>query len=440
MFSIRANLRNSWLKTFFSQSRGKVILRRISYQTTILENNKTIELLFRRYLKNECTPHEIKILLEYFGAGENEALLKKLIHEQSEEYRSATDGSYQVPEHLLETSFANIKNTISSENKKVFSLPFYKQKWFRVSAAAAVIFLVSTTAFYFLHKRSETIVALEKPTVPVIKDIPPGKDNAVLTLGDGTTIVLDSAANGALAQQGNIKVLKINGQIAYNKTDSKMDRKPVYNTITTANGNQYQLILTDGSKVWLNAASSIRFPTAFTGDERKVEITGEAYFEVAKDATKPFRVEFKSKSGENEEVEVLGTHFNVNAYEDEPEMKTTLLEGSVRIKNGDGIKMLAPGQQARITSKGIEIKNNIDLDQVVAWKNGYFVFNSVDIYTLMRQVQRWYDVDVSFEGKVSEDGYTGKISRDVPLSKFLHVLELNEVHIKTEGRKVVITP
>lgn len=403
-----------------------------------MENNKTIELLFQRYLKNECTPHEIKILLKYFGAEGNEALLKKLIHEQSEEYHT-TDGSYQASEHLLETTFANIKNIISSENKKVFPIPFYKQKWFRMSAAAAVIFFVSTTAFYFLHNKNETIVVLEKPAVPIIKDIPPGKDNAILTLGDGTTIVLDSAANGTLAHQGNIKVLKTNGQIAYNKTDSKMD-KPVYNTITTANGNQYQLILTDGSKVWLNAASSIRFPTAFTGNERKVEITGEAYFEVAKDATKPFRVEFKSQSGKNEEIEVLGTHFNVNAYGDEPEMKTTLLEGSVRIKNGDGIKMLAPGQQARITSKGIEIKNNIDLDQVVAWKNGYFVFNSVDIHTLMRQVQRWYDVDVSFEGTVSEDGYTGKISRDVPLSKFLKVLELNDVHIKTEGRKVVVMP
>lgn len=404
-----------------------------------MENNKTIELLFQRYLKNECTPQEIKILLEYFGTEGNEAVLKKMIHEQSEEYYT-TDGSYQASEHLLKTSFANIKKIIALENNKVFSLPFYKRKWFRVAAAASIIFLVSTTAFYFLHKKNETIVALEEPAVPIIKDIPPGKDNAVLTLGDGTTIVLDSAANGTLAQQGNIKVLKINGQIAYNKTDIKMDRRPVYNTITTANGNQYQLILTDGSKVWLNAASSIRFPTTFIGNERKVAITGEAYFEVAKDATKPFRVEFKSKSGENEEIEVLGTHFNVNAYGDEPEMKTTLLEGSVRIKNEDGIKMLKPGQQAGITSKGIEIKNNIDLDQVVAWKNGYFVFNSVDIHTLMRQVQRWYDVDVSFAGAVSEDGYTGKISRDVPLSKLLHVLELNDVHIKTEGRKVVIMP
>jgi len=419
-------------------SRGKVILRRISYQTTILENNKTIELLFQRYLKNECTSHEIEILLEYFGAEGNEALLKKLIHEQSEKYHT-TDGSYEGSDHLLETSFANIKNTISSENKKVFSLPFYNQKWFRMSAAAAVIFFVSTTAFYFLHKRNETIVALEKPAVPIVKDIPPGKDNAVLTLGDGTTIVLDSAANGTLAQQGNIKVLKINGQIAYNKTDGKMDN-PVYNTVATSNGNQYQLILTDGSKVWLNAASSIRFPTAFTGNERKVEITGEAYFEVAKDAAKPFRVEFDNQSGGKGEVEVLGTHFNINAYPDEPNSKTTLLEGSVKIKNANSMQMLSPGQQALLSPGGISLKKDIDVSQVVAWKDGYFVFNDVDIHTLMRQVQRWYDVDVSFDGKISEDGYTGKISRDVPLSKFLHVLELNEIHIKTEGRKVVITP
>lgn len=361
-----------------------------------------------------------------------------MIHEQSEKYHT-TDDSYEGSDHLLRTSFANIKNTISSENKKVFSLPFYNQKWFRMSAAAAVIFFVSTTAFYFLHKRNETIVALEKPAVPIVKDIPPGKDNAVLTLGDGTTIVLDSAANGTLAQQGNIKVLKINGQIAYNKTDGKMD-KPVYNTVATSNGNQYQLILTDGSKVWLNAASSIRFPTAFTGNERKVEITGEAYFEVAKDAAKPFRVEFDNQSGGKGEVEVLGTHFNINAYPDEPNSKTTLLEGSVKIKNANSMQMLSPGQQALLSPGGISLKKDIDVSQVVAWKDGYFVFNDVDIHTLMRQVQRWYDVDVSFDGKISEDGYTGKISRDVPLSKFLHVLELNEIHIKKEGRKVVITP
>ena len=250
--------------------------------------------------------------------------------------------------------------------------------------------------------------------------------------------MLDSAANGTLAQQGNTKVLKLNGQIAYNKTGD-MDAKPVYNTITTANGNQYQLILTDGSKVWLNAASSIRFPASFTGNERKVEITGEAYFEVAKNPNKPFKVEFKNKEGDKSEIEVLGTHFNVNAYPDEPAFKTTLLEGSVKIINAHAVQMLTPGQQARLSRQGIELEKNADIEQVMAWKNGFFLFDNTDIYTLMRQVSRWYDVDVHFEGSIPGDGFSGKISRNVPLSKFLQVLEMNEVHVRTEGRKVTVT-
>jgi len=240
-----------------------------------------------------------------------------------------------------------------------------------------------------------------------------------------------------LAKQGNIKVLKLNGQIAYNKTGD-MKAKPVYNTITTSNGNQYQLILTDGSKIWLNAASSIRFPNAFTGSERKVEITGEVYFEIAKNPAKPFKVDFKNTAGEKDEIEVLGTHFNVNTYIDEPGMKATLLEGSVKIKAGNKTQMLSPGQQANITSNGIEVKKNVDLENVMAWKNGYFLFDNTDIYTLMRQVSRWYNVDVKYQGKITEEGFSGKISREVPLSKFIEVLELNDVHVTTEGRTVII--
>jgi len=306
-----------------------------------------------------------------------------------------------------------------------------------MSAAAAVIFMISGAAFYFLHQKNATVIVAKNANIQPVKDIPAGHNNAVLTLDNGASILLDTAANGTLAKQGNIKVLKLNGQIAYNKTGD-MNTKPVYNTITTANGNQYQLILTDGSKVWLNAASSIRFPTAFTGNERKVEITGEAYFEVAKNPSKPFKVDFKNKAGQKDEIEVLGTHFNVNSYSDEPDMKTTLLEGSVKIKAANKIQMLTPGQQASITQNGIEIRKNVDLDHVMAWKNGYFLFDNTDIYTLMRQVSRWYNVDIKYEGKITEEGFSGKISREVSLSKFIKVLELNDVKVRTEGRKIII--
>ena len=407
-----------------------------------MDDSKNIEGLFKRYFDNQCSPDEIRLLLQHFNAGENEDLLRSLIREQSNLIQDAPFISDESSKPLLDTVFRKIQNAIAVDNKirQITVLPFYRNSWFRACAAATIILIISTTTYYFLHKSNETVFALKQTPIHQAKDIPPGTNNAVLTLDNGTTIMLDSAANGTLAQQGNTDVQKTNGQIAYRKTDMEMNTKPVYNTITTANGNQYQLILTDGSKVWLNAASSIRFPTAFTGDERKVEITGEAYFEVAKDVTKPFRVEFDNQAGGKGEVEVLGTHFNINAYPDEPNSKTTLLEGSVKIKNANSTQMLSPGQQALLSPAGISFKKDIDVSQVVAWKDGYFVFDNVDIHTLMRQVQRWYDVDVSFDGKISEDGYTGKISRDVPLSKFLHVLELNEIHIKTEGRKVVITP
>jgi transmembrane sensor len=397
---------------------------------------KNIEDLFQRYLDNECTPDEIRRLLKYFDARENEELLKSLIRRQANLIDDSSLISIESSESLLSASFIKIKEAIATDDNKRKSVPSYKLRWFRMSAAAAVIFLISGTAFYFLHEKKEIIV-VQNSHIRTIQDIPAGRNNAVLTLDNGATIVLDTAANGTLTHQGNIKVLKMNGQLAYNKTGN-MNVKPVYNTITTANGNQYQLILIDGSKVWLNAASSIRFPISFTGTERKVEITGEAYFEVTKNPNKPFRVDFKNKAGEKDEIEVLGTHFNVNTYGDEPDMKTTLLEGSVKIKAGNKIQMLTPGQQARLTSEGVELKKNVDIEQVMAWKNGYFLFDNTDIYTLMRQVSRWYNVDVKYEGKITEEGFSGKISRDVPLSKFIKVLELNDVHVRTQGRKIVL--
>lgn len=404
-----------------------------------MEDRKTIEKLFQRYLNNECNREEIKKLLQYFGEEKNETLLRSLISRQLEENEDAPVISLNS---LLEATFNNIKKAMVADNKtgQKAAVPLYARTWFRVCAAAVFIFFLSTAVFFLFHNKGEAIVAHKENKIQPAIDIAPGKNNAILTLDDGTSIVLDSAANGALAQQGNIKVLKLNGQIAYNKTSNRnLGLKPVYNTITTANGNQYQLILADGSKVWLNAASSIRFPASFAGNERKVEITGEAYFEVTKDAKKPFKVGFNDQAGGSGEIEVLGTHFNVNVYPDEPDSKTTLLEGSVKIKRANEVQILSPGQQADLSSKGIVLKKDVDVQQAVAWKYGFFLFNNTDIYTLMRQVERWYDVKVNFEGNISEDGYSGKISRDVPLSKLLKVLELNDIHVKTSGRRITVT-
>lgn len=384
----------------------------------------------------------MKALLQYFDAGENEVLLRDLIREQSE----AVSDTSLPPESLrplLDIAYNKIHSAIAKDAgpPQAPIVPLYHRLWFRISAAAAVVFFISVTALYFLRQDNNRVTAQAQNSSQLMEDIPPGTNNAVLTFDNGTKIVLDSAANGTLAQQGGIKVLKINGQIAYDKTENaNLQALPVYSTITTARGNQYQVVLADGSKVWLNAASSIRFPSYFKGNERKVEITGEAYFEVAKDAARPFRVEFNNQSGQKGEIEVLGTHFNVNAYPEEEDVKTTLIEGSVKIKRGSNTQMLAPGQQARVTPDDITLKNDVVLSQVMAWKDGFFVFDDSDIKMIMRQVARWYDVEVNFEGKILSEGFTGKVSRDVPLSKFLKVLELNDVNVKTAGRKITIAP
>ena len=310
--------------------------------------------------------------------------------------------------------------------------------WRKLAVAALVLLVAGRAVLFFVpvspaKKRSMDVGQPAR----YAHDLPPGRNNALLTLADGHTISLDSAANGRLAQQGNMKVIKLNGQIAYtNNGGAQAGEATLFNTISTARGNQYQLILSDGSKVWLNAASSLRFPTTFKGKERRVEVTGEAYFEIAKNPAMPFKVQ--AGSGE---IDVLGTHFNVNAYTDEPSVKTTLLEGAVAVKKETALQLLAPGQQAEFSPKGrITLSENVDVTRETAWKDGFFWFNNTDIHTLMRQVSRWYDVEVEFNGTITDDGFTGKVSRNVPLSKLLDVLEQYEIHFKIEGKKIIVLP
>ncbi|MEO6682531.1 MAG: FecR domain-containing protein, partial [Ginsengibacter sp.] len=285
-----------------------------------------------------------------------------------------------------------------------------------------------------------TLIADTKRAVQ-IEDISPGVNNAILTLDDGSTIILDSVNNGSLATQGNSNIVKTGNQISYMLGGSEnISIEPVYNTISTANSNQYQLTLSDGTRVWLNAASSIRFPSSFIGKERKVEVSGEVYFEVAKSNEQKFKVAILNGNGSPGEIEVLGTHFNINAYNNEPDIKTTLLEGSLRVNSGKVNRILLPGQQALQDESGIQVKQNVNLEQVVAWKNGYFLFNNTDLKTLMRQVSRWYNVEVVFEGTTHPDGFSGKVGRDVPLSNLIKALELNDVKIQRVGRNLIVKP
>jgi hypothetical protein len=296
-------------------------------------------------------------------------------------------------------------------------------------------------AYFLLQRQNEkAITASSKKTVSQpARDILPGGNKAVLTLANGATIALDGASNGLLAQQGSINIQKlVNGQLAYSQ-DTKQggnNGAAFYNTITTPRGGQYQATLTDGTKVWLNAASSIRFPVGFAENERSVEITGEVYFEVAKNAGKPFRVQTATSV-----VEVLGTHFNVNAYNDEQVVKTTLVEGKVRVNTTGSSVYLKPGQQSSVLQSGkIKVETNADVEEARAWKNGSFQFKSADLKTILRQIARWYDVDIIYKGDVNLH-FTGQLTRNINASKVFEQLELTgEVHFKIDGRTVVVSP
>ncbi|HWK05595.1 MAG TPA: FecR domain-containing protein [Puia sp.] len=315
-------------------------------------------------------------------------------------------------------------------------IPFLSTVWFRYAAVILLLAGAGGWLFYHSRVRKEDSTPQELSKGP---DIAPGGNKAILTLSDGSTIVLDSAANGVLSQQGNTKITKsASGQLAYQTAESV---KPLaaspdaYNTISTPRGGQYQVQLPDGSKVWLNASSSLHFPTVFRGKSRTVEITGEVYFEIAKDANKPFYVKVNGLS-----VEVLGTQFNVNAYADEPVIKTTLLEGSVRVSKDNSVAMLMPGQQAQVVNGQIKVVKDADLEEAMAWKNGLFHLASADVGTIMRQLARWYDVEVDFEGGIPSGHITGEVPRNTSLSKVLKVFETSGVHFRVEGKKIFVTP
>src|SRR6185312_909605 len=303
-------------------------------------------------------------------------------------------------------------------------------------AAAIIIICMLSVSLYFLFKPKVEYQISKTESIQSNKnDVTPGTNKAILTLANGSSIILDSVANGTLTTQGNSKILKLNGMLSYNTLKNKSS-EVLYNTISTPRGGQYLLMLADGSKVWLNAASSLRFPANFVGKERKVELLGEAYFEVAKNAAMPFKVKVNGM-----EVEVLGTHFNINSYENESTIRTTLLEGSIKINKNNSSSLLKPGQQAQMNKAGeIKIINDADVEEAIAWKEGKFQFDRADIHDIMRQLARWYDVDVEYKGTVSSH-FGGTISRDVNLSQVLNMLHLTgEVKFQIEDRKVVVMP
>lgn len=299
-------------------------------------------------------------------------------------------------------------------------------------AAASVLLVMAVAAYFWLDSTTKTqsvIVATKSA------DIPAGKHGAILTLADGSRLLLDSLKNGVVATQEGTAVLLKDGQISY-KADGDPMAETIYNTMSTPKGRQFQLALPDGTMVWLNTASSISYPTAFTGKERKVTITGEAYFEVAKNAQKPFRVNINNKAA----IEVLGTHFNVNAYEDEPGINTTLLEGSVKVISGQKNVILKPGQQAQISEETIKVNNDPDKLVIMSWKSSRFLFNFTRLDAALRQLSRWYDVEVVYEKEIPAIEFTGEIEKDLNLSQTLFVLDKLGVRFKVDGKKLIVIP
>jgi transmembrane sensor len=321
-----------------------------------------------------------------------------------------------------------------------------KRQWklFRdVAASAAAVLVLAAATFFWMNIRQTNEKAVPAPkTATVVKqDIEPGKTVALLTLADNSQIVLDSTVTGSLPQQGGMLVVNENSTLKYQKKDLPPS-EPLFNTLRTANGQTYSMVLADGSKVWLNTGASIRFPVAFTGNERSVEITGEAYFEVAPDKTKPFIVHVFGNKGGGMDVQVLGTHFNINAYNEAAVIKTTLLEGSVKIKQGNSETLLKPGQQAQVGDGKTTILNDVNMDAAIAWKNGRFNFDNDEIGVVMDQLTKWYKVEAAYEGPRPTKLFIGEMERNQLLSEVIKMLELTGgVHFTIEGDKLIaMTP
>lgn len=380
--------------------------------------------------KSAWTNTEKQWLLKYLEAADTEDL-RTLLQAQFETELKIDQKDKEYSEKILAIIHQRAGIRKKTGHETANNIRFL---W-RLAVASIIGLLVLGT--YFLSKQD----VLKKTTIgKVPKDIHdtgvlPGSNKATLTLANGSTIVLNDEQNGELAEQGNTKVLKLNGRITYQPADSGVGQV-LYNTISTPRGGQYQVVLSDGTSVWLNSESSLRFPTAFAGKERNVGISGEAYFEVAKNKAVPFGVSVNGAT-----VQVLGTHFNVEAYQDEAVLKTTLLEGAVRFIAGNNMVMLKPGQQAQLKENGnVNVLSEVDVDKVVAWKNGYFVFDGADLNTIAKQLSRWYDVEVVGTNEI-DDKFYAEIPRNTKLPEVLHALELTgKVHFLLEGKKVIVKP
>lgn len=382
----------------------------------VMMDEQYYQQLVKRYLDGSASDDELEVFAHLVKEGKLDASL----------YSALNAEAGIIPDEEV---------SINHVTKKSYRLPV----WFKY--AASVLLFTFIAASFYINKWNKKEQAVQTKTVK--NDAVPGSDKAILTLANGKKIMLGTLGTGTIARQGATQVEKVKGghlvyQALGNNAQTPGGAAPqevTYNSISTPKGGQYTVTLPDGSKVWLNAVSSITFPTEFKEHERKVSITGEVYFEVAKNKNMPFTVQ---SNGQN--VKVLGTHFNINAYDDENKTRTTLLEGSVQISANNSSKILTPGQQADVDDHQITIINGSDAETAVAWKNGNFIFNDADLPSLMRQLARWYDVTIIYQGNVGEHEFVGQIKRSAKLSSVLKILAVSGVHFTISGKNLYIQP
>ncbi|MDQ6904796.1 MAG: FecR family protein [Bacteroidota bacterium] len=384
--------------------------------------------LFNCYVHNNYTEQEEIELMALLAEPENQAAAQYLIDSIIENTGSEIQMANKETASILQNVLSKDVGTVIPIKERKLSFSY----WMRI-AAAVIIFLAG--AAYCVFDKKDNIENKVCVKVKTNSPILPGGKRAVLTTSDGHNIIIDSMSNGTLTHEGNALINKQSGVLIYNVSTLANPVVPVvYNTLSTPRGGQYQLVLSDGSKVWLDAASALHFPSAFTGSQRVVELTGEAYFEVTKNKKKPFFV----KTGDMQ-VKVLGTHFNINAYSDENGIKTSLLEGSVKIIKGKTTAFLKPGEQGLLSQKAHDLEIiKVNMDEVMAWKKGLFQFDGADLPTIMREIGRWYNVDIVYTGRIPLARFVGKISRDAELSDVLRILELSKVKFSIIDHKIIV--
>jgi transmembrane sensor len=415
----------------------------------------SFEELLKKYINQACSPAEVDELFGMVERGEAGVAGNELLKQHFQQGLQPTGYTNDALRQRLQSRFEFVKQQIADEERA----PKRRYLIGRLAAAAAIIILVGCGIWYWVLTEKHPLSASHQET-----EVQPGGDKAVLTLADGKTITLDSSTHGTIGRQGQTDINQRGGQLIYDASKAPSGAQ-IYNTLSTPRGGQYQLTLPDGSKVWLNAASSIRFPAVFNDSARVVYITGEVYFEVSRQTGKSgkrisFEVIIPPHLGRpGEAIKVLGTHFNVNAYDDEDAIRTTLLEGSVKVvkrqstsakasadkpaKDAELSVVLKPGEQAALsgTHSPLTIHHSPDLEQVIAWKNGLFRFDGVELKTMMRQLSRWYDVDVTFApGAPVTELFNGAIQRSLQLSQVLTGMDAMGIHVKREGKRLIVMP